>query len=296
MPETNQIKFGRIALVGRPNTGKSTLINNIMNQKVSITSPLPQTTRRNIRVVYKDNRGVLVISDTPGIIQKVVDLVSKQVNIEAPKELVRADVVVMVVDISRPKSEEENKVIGLIRKTDAKKVLVYNKIDQAVGRADHLAEYNYLEEEFDKTIAVSAIKGKNVKGLVNILFDLVGTEAENKVADIIGKDNFAISMNSEEYIEEIIREKAYLFLRKEVPYSINIEVKKIEEKDGIIVIEANILTTADRYKKMIIGKGGRMIKLIGSTSRKELELMSGKKVYLELEVAVDRHWPERTVE
>ena len=175
-------------------------------------------------------------------------------------------------------------------------MLVYNKIDQAVGRADHLAEYNYLEEEFDKTIAVSAIKGKNVKGLVNILFDLVGTEAENKVADIIGKDNFAISMNSEEYIEEIIREKAYLFLRKEVPYSINIEVKKIEEKDGIIVIEANILTTADRYKKMIIGKGGRMIKLIGSTSRKELELMSGKKVYLELEVAVDRHWPERTVE
>ena len=100
MPETNQIKFGRIALVGRPNTGKSTLINNIMNQKVSITSPLPQTTRRNIRVVYKDNRGVLVISDTPGIIQKVVDLVSKQVNIEAPKELVRADVVVLVVDIS----------------------------------------------------------------------------------------------------------------------------------------------------------------------------------------------------
>src|SRR5574344_2058154 len=123
--------MGRVVVVGRPNTGKSSLLNAIMSQKVAITSPLPQTTRKNSRVVYSDDRGQIIFSDTPGIIAKVDDLMGKRINQEAPKELNQADVILCLVDISRPKNEEENKVIGLVRKVKAKKILVYNKIDIA---------------------------------------------------------------------------------------------------------------------------------------------------------------------
>jgi len=105
----NMLKFGRVAIVGRPNTGKSTLLNALMNQKVAITSPLPQTTRKSSQVVFRDERGVIVFTDTPGIIGKVEDLMSKNINLEAPKSTARKDVVVCLVDISREKSEEENR-------------------------------------------------------------------------------------------------------------------------------------------------------------------------------------------
>lgn len=293
-------KFGRVVILGRPNTGKSTLLNAIMNQKVAITSPLPQTTRKNTRVVFSDSRGKIIFSDTPGIINKVEDLVGKRVNTEAPKEIGRANVIVCVVDISRPKSEEENKVIGLVRKSKTKKILVYNKIDKAIGPKDHLPEYNYLEEEFDKVISISAIKSKNIKGLINYIFELLPKsgkkeiERDTEILESVGKP--VIGSNSTEFVAEIIREKAYLFLREEVPYSINIEVEKIQDKKKIILIEATILTTEERYKKMIIGKNGKKIKEIGYNARKELELMSERKIFLDLTVKVDKHWPEKVVE
>ncbi|HPT65840.1 MAG TPA: GTPase Era [Candidatus Woesebacteria bacterium] len=296
----NKIKFGRVVILGRPNTGKSTLINAIMSQKVAITSPMAQTTRKNTRVVFDDKRGKIIFSDTPGIINKVSDLIGKRVNTEAPKEIGRADVILCVVDISRPKNEEENKVIGLVRKSKAKKILVFNKIDQAIGSKDHLAEYNYLEEEFDKVISVSAIKEKNIKGLINLIFELLPEKdskmTEEDVEIIQAKGKPVIGLNSKEYIAEIIREKAYLFLRKEVPYSVNVEVDEITDKKNLILIKARILTTADRYKKMIIGRDGKKIKEIGYNSRKELELMSSRKIFLELRVETDKHWAERDIE
>lgn len=300
MKIVEKIKYGRVVLLGRPNTGKSTLLNAIMNQKVAITSPLPQTTRKNTRVVFADKRGKIVFSDTPGIIGKVVDLVGKRVNTEAPKELTRADIILFLVDISRPKSEEENKALGLIRKTDAKKILVYNKMDAAVGPKDHLAEYNYLEEEFDDVIFVSAIKQKNVKGLLIKIFNLLSTSdpknAKDEVDILENKDKPVISIGSEEYVAELIREKTYLFLRQEVPYSINVEVDEIKDKRKVLLVKASIYTNADRYKKMIIGKNGKKIKEIGYNARKELELMSQRKVFLELTVKIDKHWAEKAVE
>jgi len=295
----DKIKFGRVVIVGRPNTGKSTLLNAMMEQKVAITSPLPQTTRKNNRVVLTDSRGKIIISDTPGMMAKVDDLVGKRINLESPKESGRADVMVMVVDISRPKSEEENKVIGIIRKSRAKKVLVYNKMDLAVDKRDFLPDYNYLEEEFDKAVTTSALKEKNVKQLISVLFELlpeVDKSSLDEDGELISLDKgFQIGMSSKEYIAELIREKAYLYLRKEVPYSVAVEVDKVFEKKGMLIVEARILTSADRYKKMIIGKEGKKIKEIGFNSRKEMELMSGKKVFLQLNVEVDRHWPEREI-
>ncbi|MPM44414.1 GTPase Era [bioreactor metagenome] len=293
-------KIGKVVILGRPNTGKSTLLNAIMSQKVAITSPLPQTTRKNSRVLFSDQRGEIIFSDTPGIIGKINDLVGKRINREAPKELDKADVILCLVDISRPKNEEENKVIGLVRKSKAKKILVYNKMDIAFDSKDHLAEYNYLEEEFDKVIRISAIKEKNIKSLLNEIFDLL-PEKENKELEynieLMSEGNKPkMGMNSKEYVAEIIREKAYLFLREEVPYSMTVTVNEIKDKRKIILIKATIFTTADRYKKMIIGRGGKKIKEIGYNARKELELMSGRKIFLDLTVEIDKHWPEKEIE
>lgn len=293
-------KIGRVVLIGRPNTGKSSLLNALMSQKVAITSPLPQTTRKNSRVVYGDDRGKIIFSDTPGIIGKVDDLIGKRINQEAPKELNQADVILMIVDISRPKNEEENKVIGLIRKINTKKVLVYNKIDIAKGPKDHLPEYNYLEEEFDKSIGISAIKEKNIKGLINIIFELLpnkkNKETEYMIESLDKGNKPKMGINSKDYIAEIIREKIYLFLREEVPYSVDVRVDNVVDKRKLILIKATILTTAERYKKMIIGKSGKKIKEVGYNARKELELMSGRKIFLDLIVELDKHWPEREVE
>ncbi len=289
-----KIKYGRVVLLGRPNVGKSTLLNNILEQKVSITSPLPQTTRKNIRAIYRSKDGVIVFSDTPGIIDKVENLVAKKINLEAPKSLAGSDVLVMVVDISRPKNEEENKSLALVRASRAKKVLVYNKMDKAIGPKNHRPDYLWLEDEFDKTIEVSALKSKNIKGLVKIIFGLLPEVDQEEVeSELKNYEGMAILESSKEYIADIIREKAYLELRQEIPYSLTVETEKVTDKGKVIVIEAKILTTDSRYKKMIIGKRGSKIKQIGFTARKELELMSGKKVYLDLRVEVDKHWPER---
>ena len=293
-------KVGKVVILGRPNTGKSSLLNAIMSQKVAITSPLPQTTRKNSRVIFSDERGKILFSDTPGVMGKVDDLMGKRINQEAPKELNGADVIICLVDISRPKNDEENKVIGLVRKSKAKKILVYNKMDVAVGSKDHLPEYNYLEEEFDRVIPVSAIKEKNIKGLINYIFELLpakkNKELEQNIELMENVNKPKMGMNSKEYIAEIIREKAYLFLRKEVPYSINVEVDSVVDKRKLILIKARILTNADRYKKMIIGKSGKKIKEIGYNARKELELMSQRKIFLELTVEIDTHWAEREIE
>jgi GTP-binding protein Era len=295
--DKTSLKYGRVVLVGRPNTGKSTLLNALMNQKVAITSPLPQTTRKSSQVVFSDARGKIVFTDTPGIINKVEDLMSKTINGEAPKGIARKDIVICLVDISRPKSEEENKVIGLVRKQPCKKILVYNKIDKAVGSKDHLPDYNYLEEEFDKVISISAIKSTNVKGLLNLIFDLLPDNPDKELVEEIEAmaktSGPLIGMHAKEYVAELIREKSYLFLREEIPYTINVEVEKIQDKRKLIYIKATIYTNADRYKKMIIGKDGQKVKEIGYNARKELELMSQRKVFLDLEVKTNTHWMEK---
>lgn len=300
MEEKKEKKYGLVVILGRPNTGKSTLLNAIMQQKVAITSPLPQTTRKNISSIYEDERGKILFTDTPGVLGKVSDLMGKKVNQEVPKTLNKAQVIVCVVDISRPKNDEENKVIGMLRKIDTKKVLVYNKSDKAVGSKDHFADYNYLEEEFDRAVTISALKEKNVKGLIKTIFELLPPQNDKAIEmEILSHqdDNKTmIGMNSKEYIEEIIREKAYLFLRDEIPYTIFVGVDKVVDKKKVILISATIYTNADRYKKMIIGKEGQKIKEIGYNARKELELMSQRKIFLELNVKTDKHWMERIQE
>jgi GTP-binding protein Era len=239
--------------------------------------------------LYEDDRGWFRLTDTPGVMGKVDDLMGKKINTIAPKSIKGAEIVVALVDISRPKNEEDNKTLALARKAEAKKILVFNKMDKAVGSKDHRNEYLYWEDEFDKSIEVSSIRDKFVKGLVNIIFELLPESNE----EIERKNGPQMAMGSNLYISEIIREKVYLCLREELPYSTDVEVLEVKDKRKLIYVRANILTNATRYKKMIIGREGRKIKQIGHDARKELEIMSGRKIFLDLEVKVDHHWQEK---
>ncbi len=284
------MKTGVVCLIGRPNVGKSTLLNNILGQKVSITSPKPQTTRFNIQAVYEDNRGQIIFVDTPGIFGKVRDPIAKRINQHAEESIERGvDVLVYMVDHTREKDFEENKTLGIARKVKAPKILVINKTD--VRTPTHIVQYKFMEEEFDRVVEISALQRKNLNILLETIFELL-PEGEPQV-DTKTLVQPGLNIDSRLFISEIIREKAFLFLRKEVPYTLACVVDEVVERDnGVVYIKARILTSADRYKAMIIGRQGAMIKEISQAARKELETATSKKVYLELTVETDSHWSE----
>ncbi|MBI4990895.1 GTPase Era [Candidatus Gottesmanbacteria bacterium] len=304
------MKSGYVAIIGRPNSGKSTLLNNILGQKVSITSPKPQTTRFPIHAVYEDERGQIIFIDTPGIFARVEDPVSKKINPQAEKTLKEGiDVIVYLVDHTRDRDVEENKTLGLVRQlADKPKILAINKID--IKKPTFLPHYKFMEEEFDKTLEISGLYKSNLNYLVDSIFELLPTG--EKLVDNTDRPSPVLNMNSKMFLADIIREKAYLFLRKEVPYTLTTVVDEIEthhppsssRKRGsdssfrgndnnpkdILYIKARIITSDDKYKKMIIGEKGRMVKEIGMAARKELETATNKKVYLDLTVETNPHW------
>ncbi len=284
------MKSGIVALIGRPNVGKSTLLNNILGQKVSITSPKPQTTRFNIQAVYEDGRGQIIFVDTPGIFGKVHDPLAKHINANTEESLnTGVDVALYMVDHTREKDFEENKALGIVRKIAAPKILVINKTD--IKRPTHIIQYKFMEDEFDKTVEISALEHKNLNILLDTIFEYL--PEHDALVDTTTLAQPALNLDSKLFISEIIREKAFLFLRKEVPYTLTTVVDQVTERDnGTVYIKARILTNADRYKAMIIGKGGVMIKEISQAARKELETATSKKVFLELTVETDPHWVE----
>jgi GTP-binding protein Era len=284
------MKSGVVALIGRPNVGKSTLLNTLLGHKVSITSPKPQTTRFNIQAVYEDDRGQIIFVDTPGIFARTPDTLSKRINARTEGSLASGiDIVVYMVDHTRERDTEENKALGIVRKFDGPKILVINKID--IHTPTHIVQYKFLEDEFTNVIMLSALAHKNTNILLTTLFDVLPEGKELVDRSTLAQP--ALNMDSKLFISEIIREKAFLFLRDEVPYTMAAAVDEVIERDnGTVYIKAKIITSADRYKAMIIGKGGVMVKEISQAARKELETATSRKVYLELAVVTDPHWME----
>lgn len=276
-----------ILLLGRPNVGKSTFINNLLGTKVSITSPKSQTTRFSIKALYEDERGQLLFIDTPGIFKKAEDKLSKSINKRAMHSIESDfDVALYMIDHTRHRDFEEGKVLGIVRKINKPVILVINKTD--IKEPSYLSEYRFLEDEIKEIYQISGLNRTHVNSLLASLF-----EKAKRPYPLVEVDKFAypaLNLNSKLFIEELIREKVYLFTREEVPYKTSVRVNEIvERKNKTLYVKAEILTLDKRYKKMLIGKEGKMVKEIGMAARKELELSRGKKVFLDLKVNVDYH-------
>lgn len=282
-----RMKSGTVALVGRPNVGKSTLVNTIVGHKVSITSPKPQTTRFPLQALYQEDRGEIMFVDLPGIFQKATDALSKKVNRQTLKEVEKDfDVFLYVVDPTRKREFEEGRVLGIVRNITKPKILVINKVDEELK---YLPQYEFLAQEFEDVVTISALKNKHVKTLIDLIFGKLPKKNKSSIDPRMVRS--PLGNDSKTFICELIREKIFLQTRKNLPYTTMVTVDEITQRDnGTLFIKAKIVTTDNVYKKMLIGFGGRKIKEIGSMTRRELEMATNKHVYLELEVVVDKHW------
>lgn len=285
------MNIGKVLLLGRPNVGKSTFVNNLIGQKVAITSPKPQTTRFPIKAVYTDERGKIIFVDTPGIMRKTEDRLSEDINKKTLQILnEEVDLVIYMIDHTRKRDFEEARVLGMVRKINKPKILVINKVD--LQEKTYLPQYKFLEDEFKYVFQISAINKTHFKPLLDKIFELI---PKNKKSEEIPNDLIypLLNIDSKTFISELIREKIFLMMGEEIPYKTTVLVDEIKERNSIIIyIKARILTTNDRYKKMLIGAGGRKIKEIGSYARKDIALAINKKVYLDLTVETDPHWQE----
>ncbi len=284
------MKSGFAIIIGRSNVGKSTLLNTLVGSKLAIVTNKAQTTRSVIHGALTDERGQVVFMDTPGVLQgSHAELTGRM--IEKVKEALHGiDVILYVVDPTRGLGAEERYTLSLIRGASIPKFLVINKID--LDKKPYLEDYRALSPDFTQTFEISAADGSHIKPLINATFDAL-PEGE-PTYDGLQNTN----QTRAQWLAEIIREKALHETRAEVPYSMHVIVDNIEEKQPgpknphMFVIKARILVSADRYKKMLIGTGGRIIKEIGSVARKELEGILDTRVFLEIEVETNPRWME----
>lgn len=290
------MKQGKILLIGRPNVGKSTFLNNLIGTKVAITSPKPQTTRFPIKALYESEQGQIIFIDTPGIFGKAEDKLSKRINQNTFQALhEEIDLVIYMVDHTRKRDFEEGKVLGIVRKIEKPKILVINKIDD--DEKTYLPQYKFLEDEFKDVFLISGLNQTHVKPLMKRVFEFLPEKKENEkgvLSEAQQKGVYPLlNVDSYVFIAELIREKVFLMMGEEIPYTTTAVVDDIVTRDnGVLLIKARILTTQDRYKRMLIGTGGRKIKEIGSYARKEIALATNKKIFLELKVETDPHWQE----
>ncbi len=284
---TSPFKSGFITLVGRSNVGKSTLLNTLIGQKVAIVTHKPQTTRNIIHGVLNTTQGQAVFIDTPGIFKEKRNPLSGKMIERVEESLQDINLIIYVVDPTKAIGAEERFNMSLVRKASVPKILVINKCDMPEKEKEFLEDYRAIKDQFDATFELSALKDRHVEPLRQKVFEYL---PEGEPYYPPGQ----ISNTDEEFwISEVIREKIFLALRQEVPYSTHVEVENMEDKGDILVIKIRVLTHSKEYKKMIIGKGGRAIKEIGIAARKELEAALNKKVFLEIEVETDKRWMER---
>ena len=280
-------KSGFVVLVGRSNVGKSTLLNTLVGTKIAATSFRAQMTRHTIHGVLNHPDGQAVFVDTPGVFKDKKNALSAKLTNTVKGSLSGIDLIVYVVDPTREIGQEERAVLGMIRHLSIPKLLVINKSDLPQEDRKYQEDYELLEDDFDGMMRLSALRGSHIEPLRERVIEMLP----------VGQDMYdqaqLTNVNREFWISEIVREKIFSVFDKEVPYSMTVEIDSVVEEPTIIKIEGRILTNQDRYKRMIIGKGGHKIKEVGQMARKELEQATNKKIYLGLEVEVDRHWVDR---
>ncbi len=281
------MKSGFIGIVGRPNVGKSTLLNAIIGRKVAITSDKPQTTRNIIQGIRTDEDTQMVFVDTPGI-HKPQNRLGKILNKEAYFTLNDVDVILFLVDITEPLGKGDMFVIDVLKNVKVPVILVINKIDKLPKEAilKKIDEYKDLYN-FDEIVPISAYKMDNVDRLINVL--------KTKLTDNIKyfDEQMYTNMPVNFMVAELIREKVLELTHDEVPHSVSVVVEQMDYKKESVNIEATIVVDRENLKAILVGKNGNMIKEIGTRARKDIEPFLGRKVFLNLFVKVIPKWRDR---
>ncbi|MBP5683910.1 MAG: GTPase Era [Bacilli bacterium] len=281
------MRSGTVSIVGRPNVGKSTLLNKILNKKIAIISNKSGTTRNLLLGVYNDDDSQIVFVDTPGI-HKPVNTLGTVLNKKAYLMTSGVDVVLFVVDISKGFGKGDSFILERLKNENAKVILLLNKIDnikpdELIKRIDEVKElYDFLE-----IIPVSAIKGINVNDLVKTLKKYLPNDF--KYYD----DNYVTNQPKGMIITERVREKILQLTNEEIPHTVTCVLETYEEKKDLISLGVVIIIDRENVKKIIIGKNGSMLKKIGTEARLDLEEYFNKKVFLSLYVKVIKNWRDK---
>ena len=276
-------RSGTVAVVGRPNVGKSTLINAILGQKIAIVTAKPQTTRQRQLGIYTTETAQILFADTPGIHKPQTRLGDFMVNV-AQNALKDADVILWIQDVSRAPNAEDQHIADLLARFahKKKKILILNKIDLVSDehdRGQHLALVTA-----DKVVETSAVTGQGIDTLMAELLPLLPVGPRYYPAEQVSEANLRF------LAAEIVREKIIELTSEELPYASAVEITSFREKDDITIIEACIYVERGSQKGIVIGRGGRMIKRIGVDARADLENLLGVQVHLETTVKVLRNW------
>ena len=276
-----------ISIVGRPNVGKSTIMNRILGEKIAIVSNKPQTTRNCIRGILTEGEDQFVFFDTPGIHRPQNRLGDYMVT-AAKSGMQQGDVVMLVVDVNKPVSKTEEEIIDYLKREGVPSILVLNKIDTVRREmiAEKIAAYA-SKHEFDAVVPVSAKSGKHVDEVMDELSKFLHE------SEWFFPEDAATDQPMRQYVSEIIREKLLRALDREVPHGIAVVIEEYRDTGSLTKIRAEIICEKQSHKQIIIGKGGEVLKKVGMYSREELEKLTGSKIFLDLWVRVKENWRER---
>ncbi|MDO5541124.1 MAG: GTPase Era [Eubacteriales bacterium] len=279
-------KSGFVTLIGRPNVGKSTLMNHLIGQKIAITSSKPQTTRNRIQTVYTCEKGQIVFLDTPGIHKAKNKLGEYMVNV-AERTLNEVDVILWLVEPGTFIGAGDQHIAGQLKKTNTPVVLIINKID-TVKKEDILKFMDAYRKiyHFAEIIPVSALRAQNLETVIDVIFKYL------PYGPMFYDEDTVTDQPQRQIVAEMIREKALRCLDEEIPHGIAVSIDRMKERrDGMMFdIDAAIICERDSHKGIIIGKGGAMLKKIGSAARRDIENMLEAQVNLQLWVKVKKDW------
>ena len=283
---TPKTKSGFVTLIGRPNVGKSTLMNHLIGQKIAITSNKPQTTRNRIQTVYTDERGQIVFLDTPGIHKAKNKLGEYMVNV-AERTLNEVDVILWLVEPSTFIGAGERHIVEQLKKTKTPVILIINKVD-TVDKKEIIKYMDTYRKVYDfaEIIPVSALRAQNLDTVLDQIFKYL------PYGPMFYDEDTITDQPQRQIVAEMIREKALRCLDEEIPHGIAVAIDQMKERKGggMFDIDATIICERDSHKGIIIGKGGSMLKRIGSEARRDIENMLEAKVNLQLWVKVKKDW------
>lgn len=282
------MKCGFVSLVGRPNVGKSTLLNSLLGMKLAITSNVSGTTRNVIQGIYNDEDSQIIFVDTPGI-HKPTHKLGTLLNKKAYNSTEGVDVILFLVDISKGFGKGDEFVLNRIKDKGVPVFLLLNKIDQVKNKEVLLGEISKLKELYDfaEIIPISAMKKDNINVLVNCIKKFLPE------SEAIYSENELTNVTTRFIMAELVREKIMELTHDEIPHSVTCYVENYEEDDKVVHIQVLVVVDRDNLKKIVIGKNGSMLKEVGSRARFDMEKFLGKKVFLETHVKTLKDWRDQ---